>query len=154
SAVLGSGGRFLHSGGGGLDAMLSGGGGQQRSRLLGGHTVEQRGLPGGRGVGFTNDYPREWAAGDVEGWRAAVVTGGLSHSTVRSYQNGVSVFLAYVTEGCYGWDAVCESYFDTHPVQVFHEWNTAVHRSETEARPGNRPMSREELQAFFDHCDA
>jgi integrase len=29
----------------------------------------------------------------------------------------------------------------------------AVHRSEVEARPGNRPLSREELQGFFDYCD-
>ena len=29
-----------------------------------------------------------------------------------------------------------------------------VHRSEYEGRPGNRPLTREELQAFFDHCDA
>ncbi len=28
------------------------------------------------------------------------------------------------------------------------------HRSEYEGRPGNRPLSREELQAFFDYCDA
>jgi hypothetical protein len=38
-------------------------------------------------------------------------------------------------------------------VQVFHEWNTAAHRSDVEARPGNRPLSREELQRFFDYCD-
>ncbi len=73
---------------------------------------------------------------------------------MRGYQNAVSLFLAYVTESCYGWDEVCQRHFGTYPVQVFHEWDTAAHRSETEARPGNRPLSREELQAFFDHCDA
>ena len=83
-----------------------------------------------------------------------MVPRGLAHSTLRSYQNAVSVFLAYVTERCYGWDEVCQQHFGTHPVQVFHEWNTAMHRNETEGRPGNRPLSRDELQAFFDHCDA
>ena len=53
----------------------------------------------------------------------------------------------------YGWAEVCEARFGTHPVQVFHEWNTAVHRSDGEARPGGRPLSRDELQRFFDYCD-
>jgi site-specific recombinase XerD len=154
SAVFASGIRFLQPEEAVLDAMLAGWAAQQRSRLLSAQTIEQRTLQVRRFVAFTNDYPWKWTPADVEEWSSDMVTRGLSHSTVRGYQNAVSVFLAYVTEGCYGWDAVCEQHFDTHPVQVFHEWNTAAHRSETEARPGNRPMSREELQAFFDHCDA
>ncbi len=43
--------------------------------------------------------------------------------------------------------------FGTHPVQVFHAWNTGAHRDQSEARPGNRPLSRQELQTFFDYCD-
>jgi len=64
------------------------------------------------------------------------------------------LFCGYLTDRRYdGWDEVCEQRFGTHPVQVCHEWNMAVHRSEGEARPGNRPLSREELQGFFDYCD-
>ena len=40
-----------------------------------------------------------------------------------------------------------------HPVQVVHEWNTAVHVQDNEADPGKRAFTREELQAFFDHAD-
>lgn len=43
--------------------------------------------------------------------------------------------------------------FDTHPVQVCHEWNTVIHTSDHEARPGARPLSRDELQTFFDYAD-
>jgi site-specific recombinase XerD len=39
------------------------------------------------------------------------------------------------------------------PVQVFHERNTAAHVSEHEGRPERRPLTRAELQAFFDAAD-
>jgi site-specific recombinase XerD len=73
---------------------------------------------------------------------------------VRNYQTAVALFCSYVSDPRYRWVEVCEQHFGAHPVQVFHEWNTVVHRSEYEGRPGNRPLTREELQAFFDHCDA
>jgi site-specific recombinase XerD len=44
--------------------------------------------------------------------------------------------------------------FGTHPIQVIHEWNTAVHVSETEGESAKRAFTRDELQAFFDHADA
>ena len=39
------------------------------------------------------------------------------------------------------------------PCQICHEWNTVAHAAEYEGRPGNRPLTREELQAFFNHAD-
>ena len=79
--------------------------------------------------------------------------GRLAHSTVRNYQMAVALFCDYVADARYRWVEVCEQHFGAHPVQVFHEWNTVVHRSDYEGRPGNRPFTREELQAFFDYCD-
>jgi hypothetical protein len=38
--------------------------------------------------------------------------------------------------------------------QIVDERNLIVHVAEFEADPGRRPLSRTELQAFFDHCDA
>src|SRR5258705_1288734 len=38
-------------------------------------------------------------------------------------------------------------------VQVFHERNTAVHVCEQEGRAERRPLTRAELQAFFDAAD-
>ena len=136
-----------------LEAMIAGWVAQQRSRMLVATTVEQRMLLVRRFVAFSNDYPWRWASCDVEEWTTSLVSKGLSHSTIRNYQQSVQLFCGYVTDRRYGWAEVCEQRFGTHPVQVFHEWNTAAHRSEVEARPGNRPLSREELQAFFDYCD-
>src|SRR5664280_2804754 len=136
-----------------LEAMLKGWVAQQRSRLLVSTTVEQRVLLVRRLVSFSNDYPWRWSSGDVEEWTTSLVSKGLSYSTIRNYQQSVQSFCGYVTDRRYGWDEVCEQRFGTHPVQVFHEWNTAEHRTEVEARPGNRPLSREELQTFFDYCD-
>jgi len=136
-----------------LEAMLAGWVAQQRSRLLVASTVEQRVLVVRRFVAFSSDYPWQWSPGDVEEWTTSLVSQGLAHSTIRNYQQAVQLFCGYLTDRRYGWDEVCEQRFGTHPVQVCHEWNMAVHRSEVEARPGNRPLSREELQGFFDYCD-
>ena len=136
-----------------LEAMLEGWATQQRSRLLKATTVENRGFSVRRLVAFTNEYPWRWTPADVEEWTSQLVSQGLAHSTIRNYQMAVGLFLGYVCDARYGWAEICEQRFGTHPVQVFHEWNTAVHRSELEARPDRRPLSREELQRFFDHCD-
>lgn len=136
-----------------FEAMVTGWERQQRSRMVAGTTIEQRRALVRRFARFTNDYPWRWSSSDVEEWTAELVSGGLAHSTVRNYQMAVALFCDYVADGRYRWVEVCERHFDSHPVQVFHEWNTVVHRSEYEGRPGNRPFTREELQAFFDYCD-
>ncbi|MEU7414694.1 site-specific integrase [Streptomyces sp. NPDC042638] len=41
----------------------------------------------------------------------------------------------------------------THPVQVVHEWNTAVHVQDNEADAKKRAFTKAELHAFFAHCD-
>jgi hypothetical protein len=136
-----------------LEAMLEGWTAQQRSRLLAASTVENRAWTVRRFVGFTNDYPWSWTPADAEEWTSSLVGEGLAHSTIRGYQESVALFVAYVCDGRYGWGPVCEERFGTHPVQVFHEWNTAVHRGDGEARPDRRPLSREELQSLFDYAD-
>jgi site-specific recombinase XerD len=65
----------------------------------------------------------------------------------------VSAFCGYVTDPAYGWAAECQARFGTHPVQVVHEWNAAVHVQDSEADPRKRAFTVDELQAFFDHAD-
>jgi integrase/recombinase XerC len=48
---------------------------------------------------------------------------------------------------------VCLAQFGTHPVQVCHEWNTAVHVQDAEAGPRKRAFTRDDLQALFDYAD-
>jgi integrase len=63
------------------------------------------------------------------------------------------MFMDYVTDARYEWPAECERRFGTYPVQICHEWNTVGHVADYEGRPTNRPLSREELQVFFDAAD-
>ena len=60
------------------------------------------------------------------------------------------MFLDYICDARYGWIAECEQRVGARPVQVCHEWNTAVHVADYEGRPERRPLTRAELQAFFD----
>lgn len=64
------------------------------------------------------------------------------------------MFLDYVVDARYEWAAECETRFGTHPVQICHDWNTAVHVADYEGRPGRRPFTRTELQTLFDYADA
>jgi len=136
-----------------FEAMLAGWGTQQLSRSLSPVTIEKREYTVRRFAAFTNEFPWVWGPGDVEEWTSSMTSRGLAHATIRGEQMCVGLFLGFVCDRRYEWVEVCEEQFGTHPVQVFHEWNTAVHRNEFEGRPGNRPFSRDELQRFFDYCD-
>ena len=83
-------------------------------------------------------FPWSWTASDVEDWTSSLLSrNGHAHSTIRSYQGAVACFLDYVVDARYGWAAECEARFGTHPVQICHEWNTAVHVADYEGRPGS-----------------
>lgn len=78
---------------------------------------------------------------------------GLRRSTIRNYAATVSAFCAYMVDPAYGWATECERRFGAHPVQVVHEWNTAVHAQEAEGDPSRRAFTLDELQALFDYAD-
>jgi integrase/recombinase XerC len=75
------------------------------------------------------------------------------HVTVRFQHVTLRLFVDYLVDVRYGWGAECDQRFGAAPVQVCHEWNTVAHRADYEGRPGNRALTRDELQAFFDHAD-
>ena len=138
-----------------FDAMLEGWSVQQRSRCLAQGTINDRLRLARRFAEFTNEFPWQWAPRDVEDWTVSLISGArpMSHSTVRTYQQGLALFLDYLCDARYGWQIECESRFGTYPVQVCHEWNTRQHLADYEGRPGNRPFTRAELQTFFDYAD-
>lgn len=138
-----------------FDDMLAGWAGQQSSRLLSSKTIGTREAQVRRFAGFCAASPWEWAASDVEEWTTELLSGPrpLTPSTIRAYQNAVALFCSYLTDARYGWADQCMELFGTHPIQVCHEWNTAVHVADHEARPGVRPLTRDEVQALFDHAD-
>ena len=77
----------------------------------------------------------------------------VSHSTLRGYHCALRAFSSYISNPDYGWDRMCETYFGTHPAQVFFDWNTAPHVQEYDGRPTKRPYTRDEISALFDHAD-
>jgi len=133
-----------------FEAMLEGWRRQQVSRRLGSSIIDRRERVVRRFAAFTQGWPWRWREDQVEAWSAS---GGWAHSSVRSYQSALACFLAFVCDPRYGWVAECERRVGAAPRQVCHEWNTAIHVADYEGRPQRRPLSRAELQAFFDVGD-
>jgi integrase/recombinase XerC len=133
-----------------LEEMLAGWRRQQQARRLTMRLVGERERVVRQFAAFTGCWPWQWTAAQAEVW---VASGGWAHSTVRSYEGALALFLEYVCDPRYGWVSECEQRAGAVPVQVFHERNTAVHVSEHEGRAERRPLTRAELQAFFDAAD-
>lgn len=136
-------------------AMLTGWGRQQTSRQLASSTVKSRLDLLRRFHNFTNTFPWEWKPSDVEDWVTELRSGArpLAHSTIRTYLNAIAMFCDYLTDPRYGWAEQCEHHFGAHPVQICHEGNMPSHTSPYEGRPEVRPLTRSELQQFFDFAD-
>jgi integrase/recombinase XerC len=100
-------------------------------------------------------FPWQWGPHMLDEWLGELRgVKGLRRSTVRAYASSVSAFCRYVTDPAYGWAGQCQARFGSHPVQVVHEWNTAVHVQASEADPRKRAFTLDELQSLFDHADA
>jgi len=100
---------------------------------------------------FTGSWPWDWRSEQLESW---VAQGEWAHSTIRSYEGSIALFLAYVCDPRYEWAEACVQRVGAAPVQICHEGNTATHVDEFEGRPERRPLTRLELQALFDTADA
>ena len=133
-----------------FEEMLAGWRRQQQARRVSGPLVAGRERVVRRFAVFTGCWPWQWTAAQAESW---LVSGGWAHSTARAYQGALGMFLGYACDPRYGWVAECEQRVGAVPVQVFHEGNKAVHAAEHEGRPERRPLTRAELQAFFDAAD-
>lgn len=136
-------------------AMLDGWGSQQLARNLAPGTVQGRQRAVRAFAAHAGAYPWAWTPQMVDEWCTDLRTvRRLRRSTLRSYQVAVRLFCQYLTDPAYDWPQQCQRRFGTHPVQVVHEWNAAVHAQQAEADPSKRAFTVEELQAFFDHADA
>ena len=133
-----------------LEEMLAGWRRQQQARRLTARLIGERERVVRQFAEFTGCWPWQWTAAQAEAW---VASGGWAHSTVRSYEGALALFLEYVCDPRYGWVSECEQRAGAVPVQVFWERNSAAHVCEREGGPGRRPLTRAELQAFFDAAD-
>ena len=134
--------------------MLEGWRNQQLARNLARSTVEGRENTVRAFAGYVGAYPWAWTPAMVDEWLGDLRSlRDLKRSTIRSYSEAVRAFCHFATDPLYGWAQTCEERFGTHPVQVVHEWNTAVHVQDNESDPGKRAFTKAELHAFFEHCD-
>lgn len=137
-----------------FDAMLAGWAGQQAARNLSFGTIENRQRAARAFAAHAGCPPWQWSAQLVDEWCTDLrAVRRLARSTVRNYTESVRLLCDYLTDSAYEWPAECESRFGTHPVQVFHEWNTAVHVQQCESGPAKRAFTVGELEAFFDYAD-
>ena len=137
-----------------LAAMLDGWRVQQLARNLAFSTTAKRLAAIAAFTRHADAPPWAWTAQMLDEWLGDLrAVGGLRRSTIRSYALAISAFCRYLTDPAYGWAVECEMRFGTHPVQVCHEWNTAVHVQQAEGDPVKRAFTVDELQAFFDHAD-
>ena len=98
---------------------------------------------------FTNEYPWAWRAQDVEAFTTSLRSDGLAHSTIRGYHDQLGLFGEFVCDRRYGWVEECEQRFGRAPAVICHEWNTAVHASEFEGRPGRRALTARGVAAVL-----
>lgn len=138
-----------------VEEMLQGFADQQRARSLNLATIHARDRQVRRFMEFYGSMPWEWGPVDVEDWTTHLVSEPrpVATSTVRAYQQAVALFCDYLVDPRYGWGERSMEMFGSHPVQIFHEWNTTAHVIETEARPQVRPLTRVEVQRLLDHAD-
>lgn len=137
-----------------FEAMLDGWRNQQLARNLALSTINGRERKVRAFATHADAFPWRWSAALADDWFGDLrAVGGCVRSTLRGHQGAVRLFCDYATDPAYGWAAECERRFGTHPIQVCHEWNTAVHMQECEAEAPKRAFTRDELQAFFDHAD-
>ena len=135
-------------------AMLAGFANQQLARNLARTTVEGRENTVRAFAAYVNAYPWHWTAAMVDEWLGDLRSlRDLKRSTIRSCSEAVHAFCHFVTDPVYEWTAACEERFGTHPVQVVHEWNTAVHVQDNEADAKKRAFTKSELHGFFAYCD-
>ncbi len=134
--------------------MLEGWRNQQLARNLAFATIAARESEIRRFVVEAGEYPWRWSPQMVDEWLGDQRSvRHLRQSTIRAKAISVRLFCEYLTDAAYGWPEECWERFATHPTQVCHPWNTAVHVSDAEGRAGLRAFTTEELQAFFDCAD-
>ncbi len=138
-----------------FDAMLDGWAMQQRVRFLKPDTVRRRIDIARRLARFSNLYPWEWTAPEIEAYIDHLRSGPkpIVFSTARGYLNDLRMLLDYLTDPRYEWSTVCKERFGRAPAQVLDAWNTIAHVSSYEGQPGRRPLTYDEVQALFDAAD-
>lgn len=138
-----------------VEAMLQGWARQQvGGRGLSAQTVVRRRAVVRRFLAYTNEYPWRWTAAHLDEWSADLAAARTHRkSTMRTYHDAISCFEQYLLVPQYRWVEECQTRFGTHPTRICFEANTRAHLVDYEGGPDRRPLTRDELQRFFDYAD-
>lgn len=127
---------------------------QQQSRHLAAGTIEGRVGVIQRFRDFSDKYPWQWQASDLDEFTGSFREKHRALSTMRQMQGSIRVFCDYLTSPDYDWVEICEAQFGEVPSQVCLPWNSISHVQEYEGAPERRPFTYDELQQFFDYADS
>jgi site-specific recombinase XerD len=154
--VFGPGVRPLHLEQALFEAMLAGWRSQQAARYLKPKSVRanERGVRAF--VEHVGCWPWEWRASHADEYFEDLLTRPqrLARSTLRAYQQRLKGFSEYACDRRYPWSVICEREFGRGPGQLFGERNLVAHLDEFEGDPRRRPLTIDELEAFFAACEA
>jgi integrase len=77
----------------------------------------------------------------------------LARSMLRAYQFRLKGFSEYLCDRRYPWVVISEREFGRGPGQLFDGRNLVAHLDEFEGDPRRRPLTVDELEAFFAACE-
>jgi integrase/recombinase XerC len=154
--VFGAGVRPLHIESALFEAMLSGWRSQQTARYLKTKTIRANEVGVRRFRDHVGCWPWEWRASHVDEYFEDLLARPerLARSTLRAYQFRLKGFSEYACDRRYPWSAICEREFGRGPGQLFGERNLVAHLDEFEGDPRRRPLTVDELEAFFAAAEA
>jgi integrase/recombinase XerC len=154
--VFGAGVRPLHMEQALFDAMLSGWRSKQAARYLKPKTIEANESGVRRFADHVGCWPWEWRASHVDEYFEDLLARPerLARSTFRAYQFRLKGFSEYLCDRRYPWVVISEREFGRGPGQLFDGSNLVAHLDEFEGDPRRRPLTVDELEAFFAACEA
>jgi site-specific recombinase XerC len=136
-----------------FNAMLDGWRNQQLARNLAFSTAGGRERVVRAFAVRADAFPWQWTPLLAGEWCTDLrAVRGLRRSALRQYQEPVRMLCDCLTGPEYGWAEQCIARSGTHPVQVCHERNTAVHAQQAEGDPVRRAFTQDELQALLDYA--
>ena len=133
-----------------VEEMLAGWRRQQQARRLTARLIGERERVVRQFATFTGCWPWQWTAAQVEAW---VASGGWAHSTVRRIRGRWRCSWSTCAIPGTGGSASASSAPGRSRCRCSTSGTRAAHVSEHEGRPERRPLTRAELQAFFDAAD-
>jgi integrase/recombinase XerC len=138
------------------EAMLRGWAAQQSARYFKPRTVSANLQAARSFASFTGRWPWDWYAEDVDAYFSALLEPprGLRPATVRGYQARLRGLVGYLVDERYPWVAICRREFGRAPVKLFDDRYGLAHMTGFEGDPRRRPLTVDELEAFFACCDA